>query len=220
MKLSQQNQNEFHLTGITALRSFIPTRKVDAARSRLLEDLRRLNLFVDGKWQSKKISGISPFQVSNGIGQKLSHFVEYEQLIPDHMDETLRAIAGEDMTFESTRPQMLVTPPQKEPWVLPTIGWHVDVSTRSVLPGMQVFVLLDELAPKGGATLALKASHLNRELIPEAGTVLEMSGKAGDVFVMDMRVLHTPSINATKKARLMMTCRYLVPGVQDKSRKG
>lgn len=39
--------------------------------------------------------------------------------------------------------------------------------------------------------------------------VVEMSGRAGDVYLMDMRLLHTPSINATRQMRLMATTRCL-----------
>ncbi|MFW7379781.1 MAG: hypothetical protein ACOH5I_13295 [Oligoflexus sp.] len=39
--------------------------------------------------------------------------------------------------------------------------------------------------------------------------VLEMVGSAGDVYLMDMRVLHAPALNTLKKARLMATNRYL-----------
>jgi ectoine hydroxylase-related dioxygenase (phytanoyl-CoA dioxygenase family) len=87
------------------------------------------------------------------------------------------------------------------------------------------------VAPRGGATLALAGSHrfmarnahaaspLREALttrenpaakLRELGVgIIEMCGRAGDVFLMDMRVLHTPSINAAKHARLMATCRCL-----------
>jgi len=38
-------------------------------------------------------------------------------------------------------------------------------------------------------------------------TLVEMSGQADDVFLMDMRLLHTPPINATDRLRMMATCR-------------
>ncbi|WP_108812194.1 phytanoyl-CoA dioxygenase family protein [Sphingorhabdus sp. Alg231-15] len=38
--------------------------------------------------------------------------------------------------------------------------------------------------------------------------VVELSGRAGDVYLMDLRVLHTPAQNCSDKARLMLTCRF------------
>ena len=35
-----------------------------------------------------------------------------------------------------------------------------------------------------------------------------MSGRAGDVFLMDMRVLHTPSVNLSSHIRMMATTRF------------
>lgn len=40
--------------------------------------------------------------------------------------------------------------------------------------------------------------------------VIEMSGQAGDVYLMDMRTLHTPAINDSNRIRMMATCRCLL----------
>jgi len=42
--------------------------------------------------------------------------------------------------------------------------------------------------------------------------IIEMSGCAGDVFLMDLRVLHTPSVNSTKNVRMMATTRFFFDG--------
>ena len=38
--------------------------------------------------------------------------------------------------------------------------------------------------------------------------VIELSGTVGDVYLMDLRMLHTPALNCSDKARLMLTCRF------------
>ncbi|MEL7319071.1 MAG: hypothetical protein AAFN04_10580 [Pseudomonadota bacterium] len=38
--------------------------------------------------------------------------------------------------------------------------------------------------------------------------VVELVGQVGDVFLMDLRVLHTPAPNCSDKARMMLTCRF------------
>lgn len=40
-------------------------------------------------------------------------------------------------------------------------------------------------------------------------SVVELHGRAGDVFLMDLRVLHSPSINASKRVRKMATWRFV-----------
>jgi ectoine hydroxylase-related dioxygenase (phytanoyl-CoA dioxygenase family) len=112
------------------------------------------------------------------------------------------------------------------------LNWHRDIAQSKLcaIPGVQAFVLLDDLSPHGGATLALAGSQ--RLQMPSGGmqsiarlikdgsdgtvvvdgirlSILEMTGKAGDVYLMDMRVIHTPSINAGRNVRMMATMRYL-----------
>lgn len=50
-----------------------------------------------------------------------------------------------------------------------------------------------------------------RDLCGVPISIVEMCGKAGDVFLMDMRVLHSPSINASKAIRMMATARLISP---------
>lgn len=39
-------------------------------------------------------------------------------------------------------------------------------------------------------------------------SVIELTGAVGDVYLMDLRALHTPAPNSSEKARLMPTCRF------------
>jgi hypothetical protein len=55
----------------------------------------------------------------------------------------------------------------------------------------------------------LKTSRaLEADLRGTGLTLVEMAGRAGDVYLMDMRVLHTPSLNATRNLRMMATTRF------------
>lgn len=130
--------------------------------------------------------------------------------------------------------QFLLSPPNQGAWTLKELNWHVDVKSETLdhLPGVQAFFLIDDVPPHGGATLALSGSHKlsqasvgARSRLREAlmsndileGTlrdfglkVIEMSGQAGDVYLMDMRTLHTPAINDSNRIRMMATCRCLL----------
>lgn len=106
------------------------------------------------------------------------------------------------------------------------------------IPGIQAFFLIDDVHPQGGATLALAGSHRLHYVSYESNAhgilrknsdfnsfpemflepriidgvplqIIEMSGRAGDVYLMDLRVLHSPSINAKRNIRMMATNRYL-----------
>lgn len=131
----------------------------------------------------------------------------------------------------SSRHNCCCPPPAQGAWTLEGLNWHVDIAEnqRARIKGIQAFFLIDDVVPHGGATLALAGSHrigvqrtpaaaqlrgllrnpldLERRLHELGITIVEMSGRAGDVFMMDMRLLHTPSVNATKNMRMMATSR-------------
>src|SRR5690606_3627961 len=115
--------------------------------------------------------------------------------------------------------QLLISLPHRVAWTLEGLRWHRDISQAQFArtPGIQAFILLDDLSEKGGATVALAGSHrLKRpdqakQVLSTLGSggarqriivdgiplfFIEMEGRAGDVYLMDMRLLHTPSINA------------------------
>ena len=60
-----------------------------------------------------------------------------------------------------TRPQLLFTPPGARYWFVPNAMWHVDVPRLGEAgpPGVQIFILLDDIPPGGGATLVVAGSH-------------------------------------------------------------
>ncbi len=150
------------------------------------------------------------------------------------------------------RPQILFTPPNSDTWTVST-GWHADLPRLASgrRPGVQVFLFLDAVQPRGGGTLVIAGSHrlLNdgrlikvkgfrsllcreaffRELYLEGAAdvdrahllghtatvgnveleVMELTGAAGDAYLLDPRVLHTGAPNATARPRIMATHRFI-----------
>jgi hypothetical protein len=131
----------------------------------------------------------------------------------------------------SHQTQLLLSPPYQGPWRVLGSSWHSDISRSEAWDPapVQAFVLIDDVDRHGGGTLLLAGSHhvgrdrrveqrvrqaLKRgddgeaELRSLGLSVVELSGKAGDAYLMDMRVLHTPSINATPRLRMVATIRF------------
>lgn len=138
---------------------------------------------------------------------------------------------GEHASAAIQDAQLLLSPPAQGDWTLQGLNWHVDIAAGERLPGIQAFFLIDDVAAHGGATLALAGSHrlagrpplaarlrallkdpadLQRRLDALGIELLEMCGRAGDVYLMDMRLLHTPSVNASARLRMMATARCLI----------
>lgn len=230
----------FSKQGILALRGFHPRKLVEAARDSILSELSRLNMKVNGKIQSSKIQDLPVFQQTSRLGQMVGRIEQVDRLFSDDLLTAMNDLAGAKLKPSQPHSQILLSFPHKMDWSLNGLNWHLDLTPPQAdqIPGVQAFVLVDDVQPQGGATLALAGSHklhyvshncsaheilrrssdfssnpenyLKSQVIE--GTpiqIIEMSGRAGDVYLMDLRVLHSPSINARRNIRMMATNRYL-----------
>jgi ectoine hydroxylase-related dioxygenase (phytanoyl-CoA dioxygenase family) len=226
--MTPQQQALFNAQGYLLLRGAIPGKNLKKAREDILAELKRLKLWGSGKRLAAMSKTMSPFQETVKISSSVKCEHVYEHLLPDPVTALLPALAGRDVTL--AHQQLLISLPNQGAWSLAGLNWHTDVapSFADVVPGIQAFILIDDVKSHGGGTLALAGSHrFNRgnnlranacqilraggdvtQLGPEL-SIVEMSGEAGDVYLMDMRVLHAPSTNATPRVRMMATLRYL-----------
>lgn len=224
--MTPEQIHTFQQHGCLRLAGFHPARRMAPLRQQVLEQVRRLS---GGKGMPKAVQGLPTFQQ---IG-KLSSLVRlpglHEALVTPELVEQVARLAGRAPT--SVQPtQLLLSPPHQAAWSLERLNWHVDVTADPPerLPGVQAFFLIDDVAPQGGATLALAGSHraasmpalrallkapvhLEQQLKAMDLSLVEMSGRMGDVFLMDMRLLHSPSVNATPRLRVAATARCFVP---------
>lgn len=225
--------------GILVLRGFLPRKLTMAARDSILSELTRLKLKVNGKIAPSKLKDLPVFQQTSRLGQMVGQRDEVDQLFSDELLAAMNTLVGAKLKPSHLHPQILLSFPHKTDWSLKHLNWHLDLTPPKIdqIPGVQVFLLIDDVQPQGGATLALAGSHklhyvshehsahevLARKsdfgLAPEkylkpqviVGTrvqIVEMSGRAGDVYLMDLRVLHSPSINTRRNIRMMATNRY------------
>lgn len=237
MKLNDHERRIFEDRGLLHLKRLIPKTKTKAAKEAIFGELTRLGVRAAGKWHSSKFP------------RQLRHQPEFDNVIPDDLLSCLIGLAGCKLALAQARPQILLTPPQSSTWSVPHLGWHLDVASpaRDEIPGIQAFVLIDDIVPQGGGTVAISGSHklhslrggvaisAHRVLQEDSGfaalfapgtgdrreflasklvngvtvQVTEMSGEAGDVYLMDMRTIHAPATNATRNLRIMLTSRYI-----------
>ncbi|TGG92880.1 hypothetical protein E4656_12195 [Natronospirillum operosum] len=204
---------------------------VQPFKTHVLNELKRLNIWSAGRAQSKKLQGVPVFQQTARLGQLISHPDLNEKLISKELHSAMCVLADSPLSGQGT--QLLISLPHKVEWTLEGLNWHRDVSQSQLkgIPGVQAFILLDKVSPKGGATLALAGSHrLKNQSQAKQGismltghgnnhstkvggielSITEMAGGPGDVYLMDMRLLHTPSVNSTRNVRIMATNRYFI----------
>lgn len=205
----------------------VPRSQLAPLRDNVLEALRRAG--IGRREIPKSLSALPPFQQ---IG-KLSSLVEIPDLRNRVVSPAVQAAVDATMPTKaaSHHAQLLLSPPNQGSARRDGLNWHSDVSRSQswAVPPVQVFVLIDDVDVHGGGTLLLSGSHLTSrdqrveqriraalaagrdgetELRGLGLSIVELSGKAGDAYLMDMRVLHTPSVNATARFRMVATVRF------------
>lgn len=234
--------------GLVKLDGFIPKAQVALARDLICEVAEKYGLYSEGNWKrsASRFSDAKPFRAAIN---ELNHADHFPSLISEEVIQIACDLQGEVVAPLPPGQQILFTLPSTASWSVPNDVWHVDIPRLGKLgvPGLQVFIFLDDVEPKGGGTLVLSGSHqlLNssrvmrsKELKRTLGVepyfrnlfdrerppinkledtmgsvdgvnleVVELTGASGDVYMMDLRTLHTPAPNSSNTARLMLTCR-------------
>lgn len=225
--VTSEQQGLFQSRGYLLLEGAVPRARLLPLQQQITSQLTRAG--VTRKRVPKSLSELPPFQQ---IG-KLSELVTTHDLAATVVSPTLAAAVDALMPTRTAthQAQLLVSPPSQGQWRLDGLNWHSDVSRSGPAhaAAIQAFVLIDDVGPHAGGTLILSGSHRTRrdnqteqrirdalrkghegeaELHAAGLCVVELCGKAGDVYLMDMRVLHTPSINASTRFRMVATVRF------------
>ena len=251
--LTQTEHDRFALHGLIKCSGFLPPAQLARAREVIFKQFESEGARRDRQWQLTRQEFIAGLAAGMALVKPLNR---HPAIIDLAGGATLAAAcelaAARPVYPMNPHPALLCTFPNASTWAVPHQSWHLDLPrlAESGLPGVQMFAILDDVEPQGGATLAVTGSHrllnddgrisssdlrkrLNREpyfaelmsgkpidrqrLMREPGrvgdvevSVVEMTGQAGDVYFMDLRVLHNIAPNARPKPRLMLTQRYVL----------
>ncbi|MBL7950127.1 MAG: phytanoyl-CoA dioxygenase family protein [Flavobacteriales bacterium] len=221
--MTPEQKSFFAEHGYLLLNGSVSKAQVKPIAKYIADELDRLQV------RSSGLKELPPFQQIGKLSTMIKRDDLGERLINAELRMLINTLGGPRL---STGPgQLLISLPEQGTWTTRGLNWHVDISSPdpSRPAGIQAFILLDDVEPQGGGTLVLAGSHKRsgskeigqriRYILRENGdlnallrdfglSVVEMSGKAGDVYLMDMRLLHTPAINARKKLRMMATIRF------------
>ncbi|MGK6308339.1 phytanoyl-CoA dioxygenase family protein [Variovorax sp. DT-64] len=217
----------FRTQGYLRLNGFHPKARMQAPKRHIEKELARLNIWLSGKVVSRQLKELPVFQQIGRVSNSVKVSGLQGTLMTGQLLAAMNALAGGALSCPQDA-QLLLSLPQQGEWTLSGLDWHVDIGADGLdrLPGIQAFFLIDDVAPRGGATLAVAGSHRidsathhklrhalkatpgGEDVLRDMGLeVIEMSGRAGDIVLMDLRLLHTPSINATRRIRMMATVR-------------
>ncbi|MBD2113826.1 MULTISPECIES: phytanoyl-CoA dioxygenase family protein [Cyanophyceae] len=228
--MTPEQKSFFRERGYILLKKTLTKNQVGPIKEHILDELKRLKLWSSGKAMSASIKKMPAFQQIAKLSGMIKQNEIHTKVITQAASSTIASLTESKVV--QAQSQLLISLPNQGGWTLNGLNWHTDISSSSpdLVPGIQAFVLIDDVKPHGGATLAMAGSHLLknhselsriREVLREKGdieeelrssdlSIVEMAGQAGDLYLMDMRVLHTPSINSTTSIRMMATVRYLL----------
>lgn len=221
--MAPEQRSFFMEHGYLYLKAELPRTQVAPIAKYIADELERSNV------RSSGLKDLPPFQQIGKLSTMIQRDDLEARLITAGLRTMINTLGGPRLSAGPG--QLLISLPAQGTWSTRGLNWHVDITSPdpSRSAGIQAFILLDDVEPQGGGTLVLSGSHKRsgskelgqriRSILRENGdldvllrdfglSVVEMSGNAGDVYLMDMRLLHTPAINARKKLRMMATIRY------------
>ena len=222
--MTPEQKARFRDTGYLFLPHAVSEESVSPVKGHILHELKKQKIWSDRRTLSSRMKGMPAFKQITWLGQAIQIPSLKDRIMSRSLLAAVHELAGMRLATDQ-RAQLLLSLPEQGEWTLQDLNWHRDISAedRDQSPGIQAFVLIDNVSPTGGATLALAGSHRiarYRSVAHDTGrvmkvdgerlTVVEMSGRAGDAYLMDMRLIHAPSINATRRVRMMATMRYFV----------
>mgnify|MGYP000904555133 CR=1 FL=1 len=233
--LTSEQKLAFREKGYLLLQGALNKSQVEPIKAYVLNELKRLKIWSSGKTLSAPIKRLPAFQQINKLSGLIKLDNLHTRLINQEVLDLIQSLA--EIKLVPAQSQFLISLPDQGGWTINGLNWHTDISSagRYLIPGIQAFVLIDDVKPHGGATLAIAGSHLVtgheeasrkvREILRRGDdyesalrsrnmSIIEMSGQAGDLYLMNMGLLHTPSFNSTNRVRMMATVRYLPDGTR------
>lgn len=162
--LTADQKAEFDQNGVLKVDGLLAREAVNGARAAVLKRFERLGLSNSNRWLLDRLPR-SKWPEKGYRTKDIGNKVEAVAKLLDEPSVRLFADALLDRAELDNeffkRPQILVTLPNSGEWFIPHDGWHVDVPRLSTgqCPGVQLFMLLSDIKPKGGGTLALSGSH-------------------------------------------------------------
>jgi len=146
----------FRDRGVFRLRGLVPRDTLAPAQEMVYAKLAGLGAWRQNAWQgSIEPAGVKRLRRACGNARAFRNL-----LTPTVLRAAQELVADASCAMTPT-PQLLFTPPNATTWHVPHNVWHLDTPRlgSQAPPGVQVFVLLDDVAPQGGGTLLVAGSH-------------------------------------------------------------
>lgn len=164
--MKSEQVREFECHGLTCVRAAVDAETVRSMRDRIWEETERRLEIRRGDastWERVPPSLFKRLRESAGL---------FEPMMSAAVCEGIDALLGAGNWQQPRVPgQLLMSAPDAVEWALPHAVWRTDFPAPGwvddVLPGVQLFVLLDRQGPRQGGTLFVGGSHRLIQDLPE-----------------------------------------------------
>lgn len=154
---SEPQRAEFDEHGLTRLPGAVDPAEAAALVERIWSDLERTtgvdrDTRVSHRFERPKAAATKALQRSGA----------FDLVGCEVVRSSADGLLGRGRWASQSGPQLLLSLPGDAEWRVPHDVWHLDYRApggRPGLPGLQVFLCLDRVAPRGGGTLAVAGSH-------------------------------------------------------------
>ena len=157
--LTDEQRRAFHDDGFVALPGAVGTKDVARMRERIWRRLESKGAVRDdpSTWRAEQANGLRTVRRGDPDPRDSSIFT-------DALDDVMGPGAWRT---PGNWGQVLITFPSPGPWDVPHRPWHLDHrydQPRDVIWGVNVFLFVDEVEPRGGGTVAVRGSprHVRR----------------------------------------------------------
>lgn len=180
--IDQKARREFAERGVVRIEGLIPEAAIAPNRERVYGILEDAGVWRDGRWvfddergenrTPGKFHWLAPTKhLPMRRIRDCAKSAAFRAMFLSDALAAAKELAGERLCTNKppasgaadafSRPQLLFTPPGADHWFVPNTIWHLDVPRlgEAGAPGVQVFILLDDIPPGGGATLVVAGSH-------------------------------------------------------------
>ena len=181
--LDEEARQEFAERGVVRIEGLIPDAAIAPNRERIYGILEDAGVWYDGRWVTSeepnetrppsKFDWLAPTKsLPMRRIRDCAKSKPFHAMFAGDALAAARELGGERLFANEpppsgaaqafSRPQLLFTPPGARQWFVPNAIWHVDVPRLGDAgpPGLQIFILMDDIPPGGGATLVVAGSHL------------------------------------------------------------
>jgi hypothetical protein len=149
--LNREQRRELELQGVVCLRGAAPAERVAAFREEVLRFIAANGIQPTG--------GGAYLAIPPSRTKRIARSHGFSELWGEGVVEAIDDVLGaERWTLPKFAGQILALnwPQPARPWQLTAQSWHLDYpapGAATTLPGLQLFLLLDRVEPRGGATL-------------------------------------------------------------------